>query len=48
MDASKAFDMILHDGLYLKLVERGALLSFICILRATAMVCSVLGWLCGI
>jgi len=48
MDASKAFDMILHDGLYLELVESGALLSFICIFRATKVVCSVLGWLCGI
>ena len=34
LDASKAFDKVLLNGLYLKLIERGAPFSFIRILRA--------------
>ena len=34
LDASKAFDKVLLNGLYLKLIERGAPFSFIRILMA--------------
>ena len=48
LDASKAFDKVLHNGLFVKLLKRNVSVAFVQIIRNWYRIANLLHLFCGI